>query len=358
MDTEERISLIKEVGEEILTLEELRQLLETKSHPIAYDGFEPSGSAHIAQGILRTINVNKMLKSGCKFKMLVADWFALMNNKVGGDLEKIRTTGEYLIEVWKACGMDIDGVEFVWSRDLVRQEGHWKTTIDVARASTVQRILRTSQIMGRKSTESLSAAQIIYPCMQAADIFHLKCDITQLGMDQRKVNILAREVGPKIGFWKPVVVSHHMILGLTEPKTSYDDPDDRLLDLKMSKSKPDSALFMTDTAEDIKRKISKAYCPEKKVEENPILEYCKYIIFEKFPAFDIKRPEKFGGSLTIEGYGKLEKLYSEGKIHPLDLKNAVAGKLDELIEPVRQHFASSAKAKKLLEQVRSFHVTR
>lgn len=358
MDTEERLSLVKEVGEEILTVDELRQLLETKAHPIAYDGFEPSGQMHIAQGILRTINVNKMIKAGCKFKMLVADWFAWMNNKMGGDLEKIRTTGDYFVEMWKACGMNLDGVEFVWSKDLVRQEGHWKTTIDIARASTVQRILRTSQIMGRKSTDSLSAAQIIYPCMQAADIFHLKCDICQLGMDQRKVNILAREVGPKVGFWKPVVVSHHMVLGLSEPKTNYEDPDDRLLDLKMSKSKPDSAIFMTDTEADIKRKIGKAYCPEKKVDGNPILEYCRYIVFEKSPSLEIKRPEKFGGSLSIEGYSALEKLYSEGKIHPMDLKAAVAEKLDELIEPVRNHFATNARAKKILEQVRGFEITR
>jgi tyrosyl-tRNA synthetase len=211
MDVHERMQLIKEVGEEIITEPELRELLETKKHPIAYDGFEPSGQQHIAQGILRSINVNKMVKAGVNFKMLVADWFAWMNNKLGGDLDRIRTTGDYFIEMWKACGMEVDGVNFIWSKDLVRQEGHWKTTIDVARASTVQRILRTSQIMGRKSSDTLSAAQIIYPCMQAADIFHLKCDITQLGMDQRKVNVLAREVGPKLGFWKPVIVSHHTL---------------------------------------------------------------------------------------------------------------------------------------------------
>ena len=67
MDIEGRVSLIKEVGAEILTVEELRQLLEVKDHPIAYDGFEPSGQMHIAQGILRAINVNKMVKAGCHF---------------------------------------------------------------------------------------------------------------------------------------------------------------------------------------------------------------------------------------------------------------------------------------------------
>ncbi len=358
MDTEERLSLIKEVGEEIITVEELRQLLQTKDHPVAYDGFEPSGQMHIAQGILRAINVNKMIKAGCHFKMWVADWFGWMNNKLGGDLEKIRITGEYMIEVWKASGMRTEDVEFLWAKDVMVDDEYWKKVVQIARNSTVQRIVRCSQIMGRKESEQLSAAQIFYPCMQCADIFHLKADITQLGMDQRKVNILAREVGPKLGYGKPVVVSHHMLMGLGEPKTNVTDAAERAIELKMSKSKPDTAIFMTDSAEDIKRKIAKAYCPEKKVEENPILEYCRYIIFEKFETLELKRPEKFGGSLSIEGYSELEKLYAEGKIHPMDLKNAVAEKLDELVEPVRKHFATNARAKKILEQVGSFEVTR
>ncbi|MEK6827766.1 MAG: tyrosine--tRNA ligase [Nanoarchaeota archaeon] len=355
---ESKLELIKQVGEEIITEEELKHLLQTKEHPIAYDGFEPSGNMHIAQGILRAINVNKMIKAGIKFKILVADWFAWMNNKLGGDLARIRLAGEYYIEMWKACGMDINSVEFIWSKDLVKQEGHWKTTIDIARVSTVQRILRTSQIMGRKSTETLSAAQVIYPCMQAADIFHLKCDICQLGMDQRKVNVLAREVGPKLGFWKPIVVSHHMILGLSEPKTNSREPDDMLLDLKMSKSKPDSAIFMTDSEEEIERKISKAYCPPKIVEKNPMPEYSKYLIFEKFKVMEIKRQEKFGGDIVIENYSDLEKLYKEGKIHPQDLKSAVAFYINEMVKPVREAFEKNSRLKKLLETIKEFEVTR
>ena len=42
-------------------------------------------------------------------------------------------------------------------------------------------------------------AQILYPVMQVADVFELGVDICQLGMDQRKVNMLAREYAPKAG---------------------------------------------------------------------------------------------------------------------------------------------------------------
>jgi tyrosyl-tRNA synthetase len=358
MDVQERLGLIKSVGEEIVTEEDLLDLLRTNLHPIAYDGFEPSGRMHVAQGILRAININRMVGAGVRFKMLVADWHGWANNKLGGDLDKIHVAGDYMLEVWKAAGMDVDKVEFVRSTDLLSRETYWKTVMQVARNSTVSRIVRCAQIMGRKESDSLSASQILYPCMQAADIFELKCDITQLGMDQRKVNMLAREIGPKIGFWKPVVVSHHMLMGLSQPPRTTGDAAERAIEMKMSKSSPDSAIFMDDSPEDIKRKISKAYCPEKQLEENPIMEYFRYMVFERHKSVTVERPEKFGGNLEIGSYAELADIYTQGKLHPMDLKGTAAKYIDGMVEPVRTHFEKNAKAKKLLEQVKGFSVTR
>ena len=357
MNIDERVALIRQVGEEILTEEELRELLSKKKSPVAYDGFEPSGTIHIAQGLLRAINVNKMTAAGCTFKMLVADWHAWLNNKLGGDLDKINTVGEYFVEVWKACGMDLDNVKFVNCSTFVNNQEYWKKVVQVARHTTIQRMLRCGQIMGRSEGELQYTAQLLYPALQAADIFHLQADICQLGMDQRKVNILARELGPKLGWYKPVAVHHHMLMGLQQPPAgNADDKTERTIVMKMSKSNPDSAIFMTDSPADVERKITNAYCPAKQIEENPVLEYCKYIIFERQPELVINRPEKFGGELCIKGYDELVKSYKEG-LHPLDLKKAVAATLNELLEPVRKHF-SKGKAAKLLEQVQGFDVTR
>jgi tyrosyl-tRNA synthetase len=358
MDLEARVNLVKEVGEEIVTEDELRALLAEKANPIAYDGFEPSGTIHIAQGILRAINVNKMTRAGCKFKMFVADWHAWANNKMGGDLERIQVTGKYLIEIWRATGMDLENVEFVWASDLVTNEDYWKKVMSVARESSLDRVLRTTQIMGRSEKDKLSAAQILYPCMQAADVFHLEADITQLGMDQRKVNMLAREVGPKLGYWKPLVVSHHMLMGLKQPPAGDMDPVERATAMKMSKSDPDSAIFMTDSEADVKRKLKKAYCPEKQVEENPVLEYMKFIVFEKFPEVTISRPEKFGGDVTFTSYADLEAAFTKGDLHPADLKKAATTSVNELLQPVREHFEKNAEARALKEQVDAFKVTR
>lgn len=358
MDLKKRLELIKQVGEEIITEDELIELLKNKKNPIAYDGFEPSGKIHIAQGLLRAINVNKLTKAGITFKFWVADWFALMNNKMGGDLDKIQTVGKYFIEVWKACGMDMKNVKFLWASDVMNDTDYWLKVINIGRLNSVTRITRCSQIMGRSEKDSLSAAQIFYPCMQCADIFHLEADITQLGMDQRKVNVLAREVAPKLGYKKPVVISHHMLLGLGKPAETNLTGADRAIELKMSKSKPDSAIFMTDSQEDIQRKFRKAFCPEKEVKDNPVLEYCKYIIFEKVKKFEIQRPEKFGGNVAFNSYSELKEAFVKGEVHPADLKTSAAKYIDQLVQPVRDHFEKNKKAKKLKETVESYDVTR
>ena len=365
MTTEEKLNLIKQVGEEITTEEELRRLLEAEAGEklIAYDGFEPSGQIHIAQGVLRTINVNKMIRAGVKFKMLVADWHAMANNKMGGDLEKIQTVGRYFIEVWKACGMDLKNVEFLWASEIAKNSDYWKLVVQVGKSNALKRFIRTAEMMGREeSLDKLTGAHIIYSCMQVADIFTLGAKITQLGMDQRKVNMLAREIGPQLsppaGGWKPVVISHHMLMGLGKPASASGDKTARAIELKMSKSRPETSIFMTDTKEDIARKIDKAWCPEGEIAENPILEYCRYILFEKFSEITIDRPAKFGGDVIVKSYAELEDKFSQKQIHPQDLKQTVAKLINELIEPVRRHFSENKEAKMLLEKVKGFEVTR
>lgn len=476
LTVEERIELIKSIadGGEIVGLDELKDLLESGQDLITYDGFEPSGQMHIAQGIQRAINVNKMVDAGFTFKMLVADWFGYINNKMGGDINKIQTVGKYFIEIWRASGMNLDGVEFVWTSDMVKDPSYWELVLKVAKANSLKRVLKTTQIMGRSESDDLSAAQIFYPCMQTADVFLLGAQVTELGMDQRKANMLARDVAHDIGYKKPIVLSHHMLQGLGVPKeeltlkfisiglnpeskyktkelTGYDplselmvnesgsvnvgrffieitpipgddlkikilvrdndskkentielsknnfpsekvtgikfknieshkdffiigleydnrDPKDRAIDIKMSKSIPDTAIFMTDSPEDVKRKISKAYCMDGQVEENPILEYCKYIIFAaKYlkgqedllsNGFVVERPEKWGGNIVFKSYEELESAFSKTELSSIDLKAAVIGYLNKLLQPVRDHFENDANAKAILEQVKSFQVTR
>jgi len=67
-------------------------------------------------------------------------------------------------------------VQFLWASEEINKspDEYWTLVMDVARRSTLARVRRCSQIMGREDSDDLSAAQIFYPCMQCADIFYLK----------------------------------------------------------------------------------------------------------------------------------------------------------------------------------------
>lgn len=359
MDLEARLQLIKGVGEEIVTEQELRELLETKTHPVAYDGFEPSGVAHLPFGIFRPLLLQDLVKAGVHFKLYIADWFGWLNNKMGGDLDKIKRVGEYFVEVWKAAGVS-RGVEFVWASDVMADREYWKKVILIAKNTTMNRANRMLTIMGRTEGEVQETAQYFYPMMQTADIFALEADICQLGLDQRRANMLAREIGPKLGWWKPVVVSHHMLMGLEGIKKPEGFEENKKMDVeissKMSKSKPSTAIFVHDSTEEIKKKVMTAFCPEKQP-ENPVMEYSRHLVFRRFGRMKIERAKKFGGDAEFFSYDELEAAYRRGDVHPLDLKNAVAHSLDLMIAPIRSHF-EKGRAKELYDVVRKQDVTR
>lgn len=93
---------------------------------------------------MKAINVNKLTSAGCRVKIWIADWFAQLNNKMGGDLKKIQTVGRYLIEIWQAVGMNLDKVEFLWSSEEINSRAHeyWPLVMDIARRNKLPRIVR------------------------------------------------------------------------------------------------------------------------------------------------------------------------------------------------------------------------
>ena len=95
------------------------------------------------------------MDAGCIFIFWVADWFAMLNNKMGGDLEKIKLVGRYFIETWKAAGMKMHNVKFLWASDEINNNAndYWTEVMNVARKMTISRIKKCGQIMGRSEGE-------------------------------------------------------------------------------------------------------------------------------------------------------------------------------------------------------------
>jgi tyrosyl-tRNA synthetase len=336
-------------AQEVVTPEELESLLSEKEKPSSYIGIESSGLMHIGT-IICIDKVKDLLDSGFEVTVLLADWHAYLNDKLGGDIGDIQDCGEYLKDCFYAFGVDSPDLHFVYATDILDNMEYWEKVLRISKKSSLSRIKRTLTIMGRKEDEvDMDASMLIYPAMQVADIFQLDVDVAQGGMDQRKAHMLARDVAEKLG-WKKVVAIHTPLLSGLEGGGRMD-----IVEAKMSKSNPENSIFIHDSEEDIKRKIKKAFCPEGEVEDNPIMEICRYIIFNRVDEIVISRPEKWGGDLHIENYSMLKEVFESGQLHPQDLKNATADYLIDILKPVGEYFEKNPDN---LKQVMSLSITR
>ena len=340
----EKIEILKSNALEIVTLEELKKVLE-KGKPKAYIGFEPSGIVHIGWKIC-TNKIKDFVKCGFDFTVLLADWHAYINDKLGGDLEKIKLCGKYMEDCFTAMG--VEKVKYLYASDYVNDPEYWGLVLKIAKNTSLSRAKRAMDIMGRAEDEAeKDLSKLFYPMMQVSDIFYLDLDVAYGGMDQRRAHMLARETAKKIGKKTPVALHTPILTGL-QAKGRMNP-----LEAKMSKSKPESMISIHDNEEDVEKKIMKAFCPEKQIEGNPILEMWKYIIFPEYKEITITRPEKFGGDLTFSSYNEMEKTFAQGKLHPLDLKKATTQYLNKILKPIQDYFK---KHPKNLEKMREIGI--
>jgi tyrosyl-tRNA synthetase len=384
MDIDGKMALMERAPcEEIVARDELRELLGTNSHPSHYIGLEISGKLHLGSLLINGFKVNDLTKAGFKTQVFLADWHSVINNKLSGDWEKIKTASKYYEEAFKFF---CPGVKIIRGTELYAgNDEYWKDVITFSKHMTLARATRCLTIMGRSERDSLELAQYFYPSMQGIDIKHLGVDVAHAGLDQRKIHMVAREVFPKLGLKKPIALHHHLIPGLSEPQKVSEagnkageghkmpfhgggkvdaginsnpqntiSKEDKVAAAKMSKSLPSSAIFIHDSEKEISEKMKKAYCPAA-IEGNPVLEIANHIIFHEKKSFSISRDSKYGGDLEFGSYAELEKAYVDKALHAMDLKAGVALELSKIIDPIRRHFEGK---KHLLEVFEIAEITR
>eukprot|EP00028_Trichosphaerium_sp_Am-I-7-wt_P010783 CAMPEP_0168536394 /NCGR_PEP_ID=MMETSP0405-20121227/19523_1 /TAXON_ID=498012 /ORGANISM="Trichosphaerium sp, Strain Am-I-7 wt" /LENGTH=294 /DNA_ID=CAMNT_0008564391 /DNA_START=299 /DNA_END=1183 /DNA_ORIENTATION=- len=275
-----------------------------------------------------------------------------MNHKLGGDKSKIKIVGQYFIEVFKASGLDLSRVQFLWASEEQKKyaDKYWSQVIDISTKFNLADVKDCSVIMGREPTDELSASMAMYTCMQAADALFLGADVCQMGTDQTKVINMARAYCDKSGgqYRKPIVLANPIISDLYGKS-------------KMSKSKADAAIFVDDTPAVVKQKVMNAYCPEKQVVGNPCAEMMQYLVIPNVQTRNgniINLPVVFdtqnGKRIEIRAVQDFTKAYSEGFITASDLRRNLIREINRLLEPIRTHFATDETARELLLQVQSF----
>ena len=369
MDIEEKISLVQRPPtEEVVILDELRTLFETRTSPKHYIGLEISGKLHLGSLILTGFKINDFIKAGIQSNVFLADWHTYINNKLNNDWNLIAEISRYYEKAFKFF---CPGVNVIFGSDLYdKTDDYWKNFVLFSKQITLARTLRSLTIMGRTEKDTLDFSQLLYPSMQSVDIKALDLDIVHAGTDQRKIHMLVREVFPKLNWKVPVSIHHHLLPGLSEPAAAAaaaaggDESaasasatitnesmsstlnteksfDDSKVFNKMSKSNPSSSILIHDSEQDIFHKINKAYCPMGISKDNPILEIIKYVVFHQYEELVVERPSKYGGNISYHSYDEVKKDYEQNKIHPKDLKLTTSRYLDKIVSPVREYLQNN-----------------
>lgn len=378
MDAEAKLDLLmEEPVVEAVTRDELRALLE-RGGARHYIGFEISGMLHLGSGLITKLVLDRLRQVGAKTTIFLADFHSQINNKMGGDLDKIRSVARnYYIPAFKSLGLD--DTKFVLASEKY-EEDYWALVLRIAQRTTLARGLRTMTILGRLESDLQSVAQLIYAPMQVADIFWLDADVAHAGMDQRKAHMLAREVAEPLGYKKPIALHHALLPNILssyitkfgelgddfqqirlksgkmgeqpqiwrdKEQTSPDEllksmnqipPEDLEVKNKMSKSQPEGCIFIHDSEEAIRRKVNKAYSTPKEIKKDKVLELCRLIVFPAQGCLEIHRDSKYGGDVRFETFGELKTAYELGSLHSQDLKASVAEVLIKLLEKPRKYF--------------------
>ena len=326
MDVEERFWLVKRNTQEIITDEELKHLLEEKKHPKGYIGLATTGKIHIGY-FIPMIKVGDFLKADFKFTILLADIHAhLDDQKTPFELLDLRVKyyKEIISAMISSLGIDIKNLEFRKGSDFELDKNY---TLDMYRLAALNTLDRTKRAAAGvvRFGENPKLSGFIYPILQTLDEQYMDMDVQYGGIDQRKILAFARENLPKLGYKARVEIMTPMLPGLQGTK--------------MSASEEKSKIDLLDPEEIVKSKINSAHC-QVAVEDNGVLAFLKYVIMVKKKdsneKLEIKRSEKFGGNAVYENYEDIERDFLSKKLHPMDLKNAVAEEVNNLLEPIRQ----------------------
>ncbi len=325
----DKLELIKRNTEEIVSEDELKELFKSKKHPIAYVGHAPTGRFHLGR-LMNLVKVGDFIKAGFKFKFLIADLHAYLDDKKSPfDLLKARSEYMELIvrESLNAMGIPDKEVEFVLGSSFQLGKDYWLNVLKASGELTFERCKRAASEVVRFG-EHPKLGGYIYPIMQCLDVKWLDADVAYGGVDQRGIYMLGREFMPILGFPKPISVFTPLIPSITGGK--------------MSASKVEGKVDLLDEPDVMEKKIAEAICPIGEVNDNPVLMYAKFIIFPILEnlerGFAIERPPKFGGNLNLQTYEELEQIFAAKKLHPLDLKHALAREFSTILKPVRERF--------------------
>ena len=344
----ERLATMVGSVEEVVGIDHLVDVLSgAKSHAgddviRCYVGFEPSGKAHIGWKVL-ALQCKRMLEAKANVMIFLADWHAWVNDKFNGDMEAIQTTAKYMEATFRALldhppeGDGPGELRFVWASSIMESPNYWARVLRCSKGATLAMVRKTFTIMGRDEASSdHDLSKFYYPAMQAADIFEMNIDVAIGGMDQRKAHMFMRDVASKYS-WEKATCLHTPIISSLKASGSRMESFDH----KMSKSDPKGALLLHDTAEQIRKKMRKAYISPDDP-ESPVYELAEHIVLAEFGEIVVTPDPRFGQPSTWHSLEDFRTAVMDGSLHPLDAKFGVADGIARGLAGVHSHFEADS----------------
>src|SRR3989344_77495 len=337
MEAQKRFEIITRNLQEVIGEDELKAKLKSKKDFTIYWGTATTGSVSIAY-FFPMLKIADFINAGCKVKILLADLHGALDGTPWDILEnRYKYYEEAITSILKTLGASSKNLSFIKGSELQLNKNYFHDLLKLSTYANVSDATKASSDVV-KQNENPKLSGIIYPLMQALDEEYLGVDAQFGGVDQRKIMVFARENLPKVGYKPRIELMNPMIRGLVGEK--------------MSSSNASSKIDLMDDEETVKKKINGAECIAGDP-NNGIMALSEYLIFvlknDKKETLIISRPEKFGGNLEYKDYKSLEKDFISKKLHPLDLKNAVAGELNKILTEIRKNKA----LKKLYEKAYS-----
>ncbi|EMD35864.1 hypothetical protein CERSUDRAFT_84957 [Gelatoporia subvermispora B] len=367
---EEKYELITRRLQEVLGGDSIKAILAEGRTPKCYWGSAPTGRPHIGYFVPLT-KIADFLRAGVEVTILLADVHAFLDN-LKAPLELVAHRTKYykhiLIAVFTSLGIPTSKLRFVEGSSYQLTKEY---NLDNYRlcAIVTEHDAKKAGAEVVKQVDSPLLSGLLYPGMQALDEQYLGCDFQFGGVDQRKIFTFAELYLPRLGYAKRAHLMNPMVPGLGGGK--------------MSSSDPNSKIDFLDPPEVVRRKIKGAFCEEGNTAENGVLSFVKAVLIpisqlrlerirgetgadseegqtatgDQRPfalddapegtVFSVFRKVEHGGSLHYQVFEQLEQDFAEKKLHPKDLKTAVADCIVRLLEPIRKAFEESEEWKKV-----------
>ncbi|MFW9848269.1 MAG: tyrosine--tRNA ligase [Candidatus Thorarchaeota archaeon] len=311
-------------AEEVVMEDEIKQVLRNKPNFNFYYGTAPTGPFHFAY----LIPFNKLIQLadlGGKGTILLADYHAhLDDQKTSFELMELRS--KYYEECIRGVmGKHAKKFEYIRGSTYQHEKNYVEDLYKIAAKVTTTRAKRAASEVVRMRGDA-KVSELLYPLLQILDVKYLEADITVGGIDQRNIYMLGRELLESVNYRRGAYIFMPLLPSLKGGGS------------KMSASDPLSHIRVTDTPENIRSTIKKAYCPAGDLDQNAITATVRYIIFPRISKIEIKRKEKFGGDITFDSIDEFESAYKEENIHPMDVKQSVTDALIDILEPARIYF--------------------